>query len=67
MSWNIWNKTRNNQESRIVDLLLKNGASPNIKDSDGKVPLNYAIHVAIIKLINKSKEKQTSYYLIILR
>jgi len=26
-----------------------------------------AIHVAIIKLINKSKEKQISYYLIILR
>jgi hypothetical protein len=54
--------------SRIVDLLLKNGASPNIKDSDGKVPLNYAIHVGhiksqsdnIISLLNNGANLQTA-------
>ncbi|EHK47861.1 putative ankyrin repeat protein [Trichoderma atroviride IMI 206040] len=43
--------------TEVVEVLLQNGADPNIKDSDGKTPLDFAHNENIKKCFTKYQEK----------
>jgi ankyrin repeat protein len=36
----------------VVELLLKNGAQPNLKDAEGYTPLSRAFYDDIVQLLN---------------
>jgi hypothetical protein len=37
-----------------VELLLKNGAQPDLKDADGQMPLPRTNNAAVIQLLNRA-------------
>ena len=38
----------------VVELLLKNGAQPDLEDADGQTPLSRARSAAVLRLLNHS-------------
>jgi len=46
----------------VVELLLKNGAWPDLEDADGQMPLSRALHEGkanVVRLLNRATESES--------
>jgi ankyrin repeat protein len=43
-----------NGDKIVVELLLKNGAQPELKDAEGRTPLSRTVNADVIQLLNRA-------------